>query len=486
MYDLMKLKYAAFPVLVVVLYLYINLFANALTDDAFITLQYVKTLLSTGTWGFLPNYMANGVTSPLNVFLLAFIGIFLGPTIDAVIWLSTFILALNILLLVKISTHLFGRSIFGYLAAIVLIFNPLIISTLGLESILFVCLYTLSLYCYITSKWNILAIAVGLITITRFEGILFFIVALLLVPTLKLRIRFAGIYLLCVLPWYIFSWIYLGSLFPDTLFIKLVQRSWGHWDFFNGLDLYYRVYPTEIILSFSLLPCVLLLFNNAVRDSPPTQFLLLTSLAHFAGYSILHVPPYYWYYVPEITAIVLIGSFGLGSLFQNSNTEIPRKNNVPVVAATLIMLQVFGMFFILVKGSFPVDEMPIHTNWATHEQYVEVGQWLEEHNKGGPILVDGEVGTLGYYCDCKVSSFFSDRSWLLEHVHQQITSGGIKSVLYKVNFLFLDKEAKFPKPVYLLTETPLGSGNNTTSLMEWRTSTKWVPDSLMQLSNYSD
>jgi len=486
MYDLMKLKYAAFPVLVVVLYLYINLFANALTDDAFITLQYVKTLLSTGTWGFLPNYMANGVTSPLNVFLLAFIGIFLGPTIDAVIWLSTFILALNILLLVKISTHLFGRSIFGYLAAIVLIFNPLIISTLGLESILFVCLYTLSLYCYITSKWNILAIAVGLITITRFEGILFFIVALLLVPTLKLRIRFAGIYLLCVLPWYIFSWIYLGSLFPDTLFIKLMQRSWGHWDFFNGLDLYYRVYPTEIILSFSLLPCVLLLFNNAVRDSPPTQFLLLTSLAHFAGYSILHVPPYYWYYVPEITAIVLMGSFGLGTLFQNSNTEIPRKNNVPVVAATLIMLQVFGMFFILVKGSFPVDEMPIHTNWATHEQYVEVGQWLEEHNKGGPILVDGEVGTLGYYCDCKVSSFFSDRSWLLEHVHQQITSGGIKSVLYKVNFLFLDKEAKFPKPVYLLTETPLGSGNNTTSLMEWRTSTKWVPDSLMQLSNYSD
>src|SRR4030095_6885954 len=122
-------------------------------------------------------------------------------------------------------------------------------------------------------KWKLLAVGLALITITRFEGILFFMVALLLVPTLKWRLPFAGIYLLCVFPWYIFSWIYLGSLFPDTLFIKLVQRSWGHWDFFNGLDLYSRVYPMEIILSFSLLPFVLLLFNRTVRGAPAIRFL---------------------------------------------------------------------------------------------------------------------------------------------------------------------------------------------------------------------
>ena len=242
----------------------------------------------------------------------------------------------------------------------------------------------------------------------------------------------------------------------------------------------------EIILSFSLLPCVLLLFNKAVRDSPQMQFLLLTSLAHFAGYSLLHVPPYYWYYVPEITAVILMGSFGLGTLFQNGNIETPGKNKVPVMAAALLVLQALGMFFILGMGGIPVDEMPIHTNWATHQQYVEVGQWLKEHNDGGMTLVDGEVGTLGYYCNCMVSSFFSDRSWLLEHVHQQISSGGIKSMIYKVNFLFLDKGSKFPQPVYLLTETPLGGSNNTTSLMEWRTSTKWVPESLIQLSDYSE
>ena len=482
----MKLKYAALPILVVVLYFYLNLFANALTDDAFITLQYVKTLLTTGTWGFLPGYVTNAVTSPLNVFLLAFAGIFLGPTINAVIWLSACILALTVTLLVQISTHWFGKAVFGYLAAGALIFNPLIISTLGLESILFVGLYILSLYLYLTSKWDLLAVVMGLITITRFEGILFFIVTLLLVPILKLRLRFAGTYLLCIAPWYIFSWVYLGSLFPDTLFIKIVQRSWDSWDFFNGLDLYYRVYPLETILSFSLLPFALLLFNKAVKDSLPIQFLLLTSLAHFAGYSILHVPPYYWYYVPEITAIVLMGSFGLGILFQHGNAKIWGRKGLQVIAATVLTIQAFGMFYILARDSFPVREMPIHTNWATHEQYEQIGKWLKEHSDGRTILVDGEIGTLGYYCDCSVSSFFSDRRWLGQYVRQQIAGSGIKPSLYKVNFLFLDKEAEFPQPVYLLTETPIGGNTNTTSLMEWRTSTEWVPDSLISLRDYSD
>ena len=128
----MKIRHAALPLLAVILYFYLNLFANALTDDAFITLRYVKTLLHTGTWGFLPGYVTNAVTSPLNVFLLALAGVFLGPTVNAVIWLSSGILALTIVLLIRISLFLFETKICGYLAAGALIFNPLIISTLGL------------------------------------------------------------------------------------------------------------------------------------------------------------------------------------------------------------------------------------------------------------------------------------------------------------------------------------------------------------------
>ena len=93
----MKYQYAALIVLILISYIYLDLFSNALTDDAFITLRYVKTLLETGTWGFLPGYVTNAVTSPLNIFLLALASLFLGATVNAVIWPSAIILALTIL-----------------------------------------------------------------------------------------------------------------------------------------------------------------------------------------------------------------------------------------------------------------------------------------------------------------------------------------------------------------------------------------------------
>jgi hypothetical protein len=242
----------------------------------------------------------------------------------------------------------------------------------------------------------------------------------------------------------------------------------------------------ETAFSFLLLPFVFLLFNKQVRSLPVIPFLLLTSLVHFAGYSILHVPPYYWYYIPEITAIILISSFGLGVLFQPDSSKTGKRGEIQSIAAIFLILQASGMFYILIRDDFSIKEMPIHTNWATHEQYREIGEWLKEHDDGGTILVNGEIGTLGYYCDCYLSSFFSDRRWLGQFARQQMAASGIQALLYKVNFLFLDKEAQFPQPVYLLTETPNGESTSTTSVMEWQTSTKWVPNSSIELTHYAE
>jgi hypothetical protein len=99
--------------------------------------------------------------------------------------------------------------------------------------------------------------------------------------------------------------------------------------------------------------------------------------------------------------------------------------------------------------------------------------------------VDGEVGTLGYYCDCNLSSFFSDRRWLKQYVNKQISGNGVKPLLYKINFLFLDKDMQFPAPHYLLKEIPAGEATNPNSLMQWKTSTKWTSSNLIQLNKYA-
>jgi hypothetical protein len=481
----MKIKYTTLPLLILFLFIYLSLFANALTDDAFITLQYVKTILHSGTWGFLPGYVTNAVTSPLNIFLLSVVGFFLGPTIDSILWLTACILAVTVLVLVQLSNHLFQTKIFGYIASAALVFNPLLNSTLGLESYLFVALYIVATYLYVIERWSLLAITLGLLTLTRFDGVLFFVASLLLVPGVKPRLHLSGTYLVTIAPWYLFSWIYFGSIFPDTLFIKVVQRAWGTWDFFNGLRLYYGAYRWETIFSLLLLPLLLLLFNRQVRHLAPIRFLLLTSVAHFTGYTLLRVPPYYWYYAPEITSIILVATISLGQFLQTDHFSKWNRTGRLSMAAGLILLQAFGILYLLGRDAFRVKEMPIHTNWATHEQYKMIGTWLKEHSDGRTIIVDGEIGTLGYYCDCRLSSFFSDRRWLKKYVEAQTSGSGLRTLLYKINFLFFDRDAIYSEPDFLLAEIPSPKNINAENIMQWKTSTRWVTESLVRLSDYS-
>lgn len=481
----MKRKYITLLLLIPVLYGYLAFFSNALTDDAFITLQYVKTLTGSGTWGFYPGDVVNAVTSPLNIFLLSLAASVFGPTVNAVLWLSAFILAGTVLLLAELSLQLFEIELFGYLAATALIFNPLLISTLGLESLLFVALYVLCTYLYVNQSWWWLGVALGLLTLTRFDGVLFFLVALLLLPSFKHIVRLSAAYALTIAPWYLFSWIYFGSIVPDTFFIKVAQRSWGTWEFLNGIGLYFPIYKVQIVLSLLLLPLCFLLFNKQLRSFPAIQFLLLTSVAHYIGYSLLHVPPYYWYYAPEIASIILIGSLGLGQWFSQNHLDQHKKVGAGGVAAAIILLQAAGMFYFIFNNHFSVHEMPIHTNWGTHEDYKAIGEWLNANTSGDTILVDGEVGTLGYYCDCRLSSFFSDRKWLRLYATRKLSETGIQAAPYRVNFLFFDHDENSAQPAYLLQQIPDSTAGDGSDLMRWDLSTKWTSRTLVRLTRYS-
>jgi hypothetical protein len=114
-----------------------------------------------------------------------------------------------------------------------------------------------------------------------------------------------------------------------------------------------------------------------------------------------------------------------------------------------------------------------------------IGMWLKQHDDGSTILVDGEMGTLGFYCDCSLSSFFSERKWLEQYVQQQITGNEVKALLYKVNFFFLKNEKQYPQPRYLLAEIPDGKSGDKSALKEWETKTKWISQCLIKLSIYS-
>jgi hypothetical protein len=464
------------------LYFYLGLFKNALIDDAFITLRYVKTLLTSGTWGFFPGVIANSATSPLNVILLTLISLVTGPTEAASLWLYLLCLLCIAVVLVRLARQVTGSEVYGWLAVVALVFNPLLISTAGLEGIIWAAFFVLAIYFYQIQRWAGLAAALGMLTLTRPEGILFFLVFILFTPDKQTKIKLAAVYLLCITPWYLFSWIHLGSFLPDTFFIKTEQATWYQWDFFNGMtSLYYVVYPLETALSFVFLPLAILLFHRKLRQVTVLVIVGLAGLIHFAGYSFLRVPPFHWYYVPQVVTLILLGSLGVGVAYRNSSSLWQRRA-WGLVTALYFLMPALGMISILGHDHFIVREMPIHSNWGTLEQYKEVGMWLRDnHPKDTILLVGGEIGTLAYYCDCHLLDRFSDRRWLRDYISEHNSQAGIRSVFIRLNFAFYSYP-NFPAENYTLRAYSAQPNINIERIKEWKTSTKWVPDGLLVLS----
>jgi len=397
----------------------------------------VKTLLTSGTWGFFPGVVANSATSPLNVILLTLISLIVGPTQTASLWLYLLCLLCIAVVLVRLARQVTGSEVYGWLAVGALIFNPLLISTAGLEGIVWTAFFVLAIYFYQIQRWIWLAVALGMLTLTRPEGILFFLVFFLFTPDKKTKIKLAAIYLLCITPWYLFSWIHLGSFLPDTFFIKTEQATWYQWDFFNGMtSLYYVVYPLETVLSFVFLPLAILLFHRKLRQVTVLVIVGLAGLIHFAGYSFLRVPPFHWYYVPQVITLILLGSLGLGVAFRNSS-NLWQRRALGLVTALYFLIPALGMISILGREHFVVHEMPIHSNWGTLEQYKEIGLWLKEnHREDTMLLIGGEIGTLTYYCDCHLLDRFSDRRWLRDYISKHNSQAGMRSAFTTLNFAF--------------------------------------------------
>ena len=464
------------------MFLYLNLFRNALIDDAFITLRYVKTLLSSGTWGFFPGIVANSATSPLNILLLTGVSLFLGPTVHAAVGLYFIALLCTAILLIQLSSRLTGSQWHGWLAVLALVFNPLLISTMGLESVLFGTFFVLAAYCFHARRWTLLGLALGLLTLCRPEGILFLLVFLPFAPDHRTRFRVAMTYGLCIAPWYIFSWIFLGSFVPDTFFIKTEQERWYQWDFFNGIpSLYFYAYSVGTILSFLFLPLAGLLFHKRVKETSILVIIWLAGLIHFVSYSALRVPPFHWYYAPQVVATILFGSLALGVLYRSSR-EVWQRRIWGALTAFYFFMPLAGMTVLLARDSFMVREMPIHSNWGTQAQYREIGLWLNERHGTDTIrLVAGEIGTLAYYCDCRLLDRFSDRRWLQEQIDERISHPGIVSTLWRINFAFYSPP-EFSADDYVLRAYFAEPGRNAGILKEWRTSTRWIKDGYLLLS----
>jgi hypothetical protein len=437
------------------IFLYVSLFKNALIDDVFISLKYSQNLASFGTWGFFPGRITNTATSPLNVILTAIIGLVAPSMVDAAIWLASGELMLIFVVLMLTSERLFDGYYYGAIAFVGLIANPLLLSTLGLESILFTLWITVSIYLFVSRRWLALAAALALLTMTRADGALLFAVFLLALPvSFKTRLQFVLAYAIVLTPWHLYSWIHLGSVIPDTMKIKMFQRDWGRWlNFRNGPALYLQAFPLAFTFSILLLPFGLLCI--AVKAGKPVRtvaaILAAYGALHFIAYSTIRVPPYHWYYVSEAVTGVLMGSLGLSSVFHR---YLDRERLKPLFWLT-VLAPAAGIVAIVATTGFRVDEMPIHSNWATHDRYKQMGLWLRDHAApDAGIFCSAEIGTIAFYSGKYLINEFSDMNRISEPILKGTYNNlPVVGILLRVNYYWRRLQDPLPPIKYWVQAT---------------------------------
>lgn len=440
----------AASILLPVVYLYLRCFQATIIDDAYITLQYAETLRDHGHWGFFPDRISNSATSPLNVVLTALVGLFVKDMVAASVALAALEATALILVLRRLGRSLFDSDAFALVSSAGLLANPLLLSTLGLESLLYALGFTTSLLLFVRRRWVGLAVVLALLTLTRPDGVLLCatMIGVLCIDgpsgevpyrsRRRLVLMVCVSYAACLLPWYLYSWIALGSLVPDTFFLK-VATPWGVTHFLSGLPFYLSRYPLETISSFWLAPLGLLVLVAPTRRVVIVMLVLLVyDVLYFGAYARLKVAPYHWYFAPLATSSGLLGALGIAALHRRSRTSAAAWRWGPVLAASI--LAVSGLTISLVRmGALRPAEAPIHTNWASPAQYEAIGRWLHDHLDAGDVVhVQGEIGTIAYFAERRLIDAFScreDAPWIRDRFGDH---GSFARALLDVNFLWFE------------------------------------------------
>jgi len=421
-------------------------------DDAYIQLRYARTLLESGTWGFYAGYPANTATSPLNVLLLAAAGLPLGSVERGLTLLTALELAALLWLLLRLGRRLFGGRFFGGFAFVAIAANPLVLSTIGMESLPYALLLVAAVAWFVEQRWLPLAVTLGLLTLARPDGVLLLAVML---PLAAAPLRRKGLMLLAygatIAPWFLFSWFALGSFVPDTLLIKTGQ-SWGAASFADGLAVYLHHYPLETLGSLWLLPLCLF----PLWQAPPAVVKLVTvvtayALLHFALYAALDVPPYHWYYVHHLIPMLLVAAAGAGYRLGRLPPRLAR-----LAAPAALLAPTAGLLLLAGQDGFPFTEAPINTNWATSRQYAAIAEWLDANlPPGDAVAVYGEIGTVAFFSDRYLVNEFSDMSVADGLIAQaRAEAGPTTSRLLDLNFRWRRPHAPLPAPRHEFIAVP--------------------------------
>ena len=391
-------------------------------DDPFITFRYGANLRDGLGLVFNPGEQLLSTTTPLLALLLGALGAAF-PTVDVAVlgyWLTLGALVLAGVLAGAVCWRE-GEPLPALLVPFAVVLTPSLVMSVGQEAGLLLALGLASFYLWRRRRLAWAGATLGLLTLTRPDGVL--LAAILLAVELARRRRApvvaAVAFALVVAPWYLYAWRAYGSPFPFSLAAKTAQAQTGWWPTIGSFLWAWLRNAVQQGPAYFALAAVGIAY--AVKRARWVLLLLAWPVLQLVGYALLGVAAYPWYFAPLHGVVGLLAALGAGGLSRLGRRFAPGW--LPAAATfAVVSLALVG------PGAQYVRATGRNVPDPKARQYEAIGLWLREHTAPGSLVAALEMGRLGYFSQRPMFDFVGlVRASVVEHLRQKDLMWGIKS-----------------------------------------------------------
>jgi hypothetical protein len=393
-------------------------YRNIQGDDSYIFFSYAKNLADGNGYVFNPGERINATSSSLYTLLLAVLYTTLrfipGATLPLIAHVIGALALMAVsLLLIRVFRGT-SESMFACVLPLVFLLNPMLAGAIGMEIFLAMSLALGSLVLYAKNRLKMAALLCSLAVLARPDMLLLAAVMFaydVVHHRRVLSIRLAGVFLLPIAAWLLFSAFYFGHLIPSTVAAKLAQTEaglWGEGPVFlkglvsgailcSGISHYREAVPFIIVLLSSVAVGTFSGFLTAMArwrawplfKHPVFQIILLWNGLYLITYGVLlDAPAYSWYYTPLTLGIALMMTLPLEEICRQLSSDVSAPPRLVVLGIPLSLVAV-GVILPLTASRMPVT--------ARHETHKRAAEWLNTHVPEGSSVGANDIGVLRFY-----------------------------------------------------------------------------------------
>lgn len=363
-------------------------------DDALIYLRYLRNFFDGNGLVYNVGDRFNGLTSPLYSYLL----IAANTAIQNLQATTVLISGLFLFCASAAGSNLMasGTRMGKLLCGLFVVSFNYFYLTFGMETSLFLFLSALALLCYRRESYFGLGVTLGLLFLTRSEGVFLglVIVADYIIRHRKLpHVRYIAAPVLLIGANFLFNYFYYGAFLPATGGAKIGQGKSGFWGtgliFLNIEYMYGWVFGNSSRMLWFLIPSCLLGVAMSWRER--TTWLVLAYLALLGGfYTIANIPNYHWYYAPFYYFALLFSATGAWhAIARTAQLPVGRVTGIAIGVAAALATAWF------VQHSFRLANV----ERGPMDAYKNIGNWIKHNTPPDSVLAAVEIGTVGWYSE---------------------------------------------------------------------------------------